>query len=491
MDDRLIELRHLLPHGQGSCLMLVLQAKRWSKDFEANFKGEESPLRKLFPGYLEVTETSSNENALKVLEALPLHGLCIILTQGGNQTLNFLKIELSRMGFTDIKGYRLAPSLKEVRWIIPAESRWAAAASLALYQPSLVRARFKKTVARVLSRLGLVSLWAPILVIIAAKADGHQFRWGGLSSFLAGLLDRPVELALFTGTPGYYRKPTVQVMDRQGRVLAFAKLGINEQTKAMLANEYVILKRLQELQPQNFSVPPVLHYGEVMGKNQHGLLVVKSNKKASGLGPHTLGREHYYFLTELWQKTLRVEAVKNLPVWQELTCRYTKALAYLEPEWQNRLRDAMEMLEKRSGELNILALAHRDFTPWNTYRQGNQLVVFDWEMAREPWPLFYDLFHFIIHPKAFLTKKSGVQILQKLSGDPVRMAMGCLCQIGIQEVVPWELYLLFYLCDISLFYHEMDSLEKGLWHEEHSRLFTVWGEMLDMLIGGEIPRCGC
>lgn len=487
MDARVAELRHLLPLGQGPCLLLVLRAKAWSKPWEADFKGEESPFQEIIPGHLEVVETSSKENALKVLKALPSHGLCIILTQGGNQALNFLKAELSQRGFTDIRGYRLAPSLEEVRWIIPAESHRAAAASLALYQPSLIKARIKKIIARGLSRLGLAAFWAPELAIVAGKNDFNHPSPKSLDGFFEELLGCPVELALFTGTPGYYRKPTIQVMDQKGQVLAFVKVAVNVQTEAMLANEYFILKLLQELKPQHFSVPPVLHYGKVAG---NGMLVLESAKKASDRGPQKFGKEHLNFLAEIWQKTFIRGDFKSSPAWQELTWRYAKVSPRLASDWRRRLQATMEMVERRSRELNFLTLAHRDFTPWNTYLKGNRLVIFDWEMAREPWPLFYDLFHFIIQPQAFLTTKSGRQILQKLAGEPMRMAQGCLSRAG-NEGVPWELYLLFYLLDISLFYHEMDFLEKGLWHEEHCRLFSVWGGMLDLLIKGEKIRCGC
>lgn len=271
VDARLAELRHLLPLGQDPCLLLVLQAKEAGKSLEANLKREGNPFQEILPGYLKVVETTSNEDALKALKALSFPSLCIILTQGGNQTLNFLKAELSQRGFTDIRGYRLAPSIKEVRWIIPAESRRAAAASLALYQPSLVKARLKKIVARVLSRIGLVGFWAPDLAIVAGKNDFNPPSPKSLDGFFEELLGCPVELALFTGTPGYYRKPTMQVMDQKGQVLAFAKLAVNEQTEAMLANEYFMLKRLHELTPRHFSVPRVLHYGEVAG---NGMLVL-------------------------------------------------------------------------------------------------------------------------------------------------------------------------------------------------------------------------
>jgi len=117
-------------------------------------------------------------------------------------------------------------------------------------------------------------------------------------------------------------------------------------------------------------------------------------------------------------------------------------------------------------------------------------VVFDWEMAREAWPTYYDLFHFFIQPQAFLTRNSGRQILQNLAGEPINMAQACLGQVG-RAGLPGELYLLFYLSDISLFYHEIDLLEQSHWRAERNRLFTIWGELMDLLLSGEQLRCGC
>jgi len=483
MDDRVAELRHLLPFLHGRCLVLGEGAEILAKGLASPFWAERTQVNILSSEFPAAIIASSGVDSFTGSHNFPFPetSLLILLTQGGSKVIKAKKRELAALGYNNITCYRLAPSRQEVRWIIPAGSPRVAAASLALYQPSLLTARLKKTVAKVLSRVGLAVLWAPDLAMVAVKGAGNQASPQGLGAFLAKLLGRPVELALFTGTPGYIRKPTVQVMESSGRVLAYAKLAVNEQTKALLANEYVILKRLHELNPQHFSVPRILHYGEVGGRD---LLVLESAKKASDRGPHTLGIEQSDFLAEIWQKTASTENFENTPAWREVKGRYDKLSPHLKADWRRRLSQGLKLLETRKRDLNIFVLAHRDFTPWNTYRQGNRLVVFDWEMAREPWPVFYDLFHFIIQPEALFNRTTGCKIFEKLTGEPIQNALRCLRKFGI-EAVPWELYLLFYLCDVSLFYHEMEYLEQGRGGEERPRMFNFWGEMLDLLLQKE------
>ena len=58
-----------------------------------------------------------------------------------------------------------------------------------------------------------------------------------------------------------------------------------------------------------------------------------------------------------------------------------------------------------------VAMAHGDFTPWNTYTTKHKVYVYDWELAEE-LPLLYDAFHYIFQT-GILVKKIPFSELQK------------------------------------------------------------------------------
>jgi len=65
------------------------------------------------------------------------------------------------------------------------------------------------------------------------------------------------------------------------------------------------------------------------------------------------------------------------------------------PEWMARLARIEENLRPHADTIP-LCLCHGDFTPWNTFVQGGRLYVFDWEYARDDWPVGFDLTHFLL-----------------------------------------------------------------------------------------------
>jgi aminoglycoside phosphotransferase (APT) family kinase protein len=60
---------------------------------------------------------------------------------------------------------------------------------------------------------------------------------------------------------------------------------------------------------------------------------------------------------------------------------------------------------------------HRDFTPWNLFRAGNEIHVVDWEGLR-PGPALCDLLHFVMHWHEQARRVSGRAALHDLFVAP-------------------------------------------------------------------------
>ncbi len=68
--------------------------------------------------------------------------------------------------------------------------------------------------------------------------------------------------------------------------------------------------------------------------------------------------------------------------------------------------------EKKFETELISCFAHGDFCPWNMMLDGDQLNIFDWEMAGT-YPLGFDMFTFIFQTSFLLRPKVGISQLIK------------------------------------------------------------------------------
>jgi hypothetical protein len=108
-----------------------------------------------------------------------------------------------------------------------------------------------------------------------------------LPSLLRERFGEEIELALFTGTPGYLRKPTIQVTHPSGTILGYCKIGANEETRAVVANEARILKLLSGIDIGTAAVPELVFCGSL----QDGTVVLlqSTRKKHLSSAPLILG----------------------------------------------------------------------------------------------------------------------------------------------------------------------------------------------------------
>ena len=76
--------------------------------------------------------------------------------------------------------------------------------------------------------------------------DRVRVEGGGesLESMLSTALGRRVHLSLYVSPPRAVRKPVLQLLDDDGRTVAFAKLGLGEFTSALVGDEATALRRL-------------------------------------------------------------------------------------------------------------------------------------------------------------------------------------------------------------------------------------------------------
>ncbi len=363
---------------------------------------------------------------------------------------------------THIETLAILPSIKNPRWIIPLKNKELIISSLALYQPSLLRAKLLKKMAVLAAKGGLSNLAMKDRVYFQRKDESIKkiFKRDDL------------HYAFFTGTEGCHRKVTVQVMNSDGDILGYIKVSDSEDVDSLLTNETEILEDLWRLDVRNGLFPGVLYHGSMKGVN---ILVLDTLKSAHSKYGSKLSDSHIDFLSEIFVKTSKVMEYRQ----SEFAGELRKRASDLEVEGLSKLSSIVNYIEDEIGDEKLLfGICHRDFTPWNTFFHDGKLYVFDWEYAKRGYPPLLDLYHFIIQDGILVRHLKPEGLMKRILKNE-QMLSKYSSLVGIDEKLLTPL-LLCYLLDISLLYIER---EKGRVEGDIKHMLDTWARMMELIIG--------
>jgi len=497
LDSRLIELLYLLPDFPiENCLVIDAledeiagQLKRRAVNLEIiNYQ----ELEKLEPNSRPLIGTFNCSDSptiffQKSYKLLSPQGACFAVVKrknsfsisNGDGKPQFLKKMVTGHGYQDVRLYGICPSLDDPRFVVPLLNNRLTSASLGLYQPSLRKAKIRKGLSYLLGLISLSSLWTPYILIIGSKTAVSDSC--GLPGRLAQSFLSEIECALFTGTPGALRKPTLQVMDHAGSILGYAKIAAEPKLEQLLKNEAEILKLLQKSGFRAAEVPRIKACERIHDHTR--FLLVSTTKKPFSPGPMKLSEGHLEFLVELFNVFRTESIIGDSPFIHDLYRRFTQIKGQLSSPWKQLLKLAFNEISKINADTIPFGIAHRDFTPWNTYRAGNKLTVFDWEFARKNWPPLIDLLHFIIQQGVVVKKQTPERLLAGILAPHHHegaLILAYLQQIGIPRKLLPRL-IIFYLVDIAILYLEKLA-ESAPASENDLALLTSWNSLLTQIL---------
>ena len=432
-------------------------------------------LRFIWPNATPLWARKSNATFLEQLRCNAIHAdvLCI-LTKSKDE--KFLQRVLTETSFAFFQCYAVVPSYHTPRWIIPLDNRRVASASLRLYNPGSLKGKVFKHIVSNLAYLGIQRVWARDRLIVVSKGNAQD---AFLATFLRELLEvRDICLAFSTGTPGYYRKTTSQVMSKDVRALAYAKIAGTQQAQKLLMQETKVLRRLAELHLSTGHIPRLLYAGQFHGNE---LLVQSAPSEKTRKGPRRLDRRHIEFLAEIFNQTSARKSFLESDYWIRIKKDVESLRERISDEWQRRLQNGLNICESALANKAIpLGLCHRDFVPWNTYLERRHLYVFDWEYAIEQGIPFWDIFHFVSFQAMLIARCSGKQLINRWWGREFKQLLTQYAEnIGVNlGLVP--VCFLLYLIEVSCFYLNMFARD-GLQDMQRQWLQKTWAEMLDEL----------
>jgi hypothetical protein len=286
--------------------------------------------------------------------------------------------DLRNAGFASISRFAVIPGWSNPRWFIPLGSPAVASAGFNLYTPARQLARLKRAALRAVVYSRLTFLFRDQLLIAQRELSPLQTEMERLFP------DRDLSIALSSGAPegARNRKASGAVIDSDGTILAFLKLGTTPLARSLLANEAQVLGRLQA-QNLNQLVPKLLMAGEI-----DSAYVTAQTPLPGRPAPTPIGPMHREFLSRLAfglaASVAQTQLVRDLP-------GRIAALPEPHPELTEPLEHALSILEEgtvRSGAI------HGDFAPWNLRRNGNTIAAFDWEYGNLDGPAGMDEIHY-------------------------------------------------------------------------------------------------
>ncbi|WP_030528897.1 hypothetical protein [Phycicoccus jejuensis] len=359
----------------------------------------------------------------------------------------------------DARAWALVPRAADPRLLVPTRNRAVAGAVVSGLGGGGARGVAVSLLGRA-ARSGLLGL-LPHLVV--APRPGAP----ALDILLEEVLGRPVTLAMGVGRVRALQKPVLRVLGDDGSTLAFAKVGVDATTRALVDHEAAVLGRLGRVEVHHLVVPTVLAH-----EGWEGLSVlVQSPVGGRGRVTPSLVSAAAVELAGL-DDTVRSPVGAQGP-WSDLVDRVRRLPA--SGPGQVLDRTLARMAAGADGTPVPWASWHGDFAPWNMAPADGRLAVWDWEGHGGPVPAGSDLLH------------HRLQELVVVCGVHPRAAVAELEREADGLLAPWSpadpaLVLALYLVELALGY-----LETGDHQTRLSRLEEWLEPSLAGLTAGRWP----
>jgi hypothetical protein len=283
--------------------------------------------------------------------------------------------------------FAVLPSRQDPRYLLPLGDSRTTLEGFRVYTPYGLGARLRKGLLAQIVKTGW-SGWAM-----------HSLHVGeplGLTALVTNVTgERNPAFAMLLGTPGKYRKLTVQVMRPSGETLGYIKLGLTKPAGDRVQHEARMLEDLSPLRPH---VPRPLYAGEW----QNSYMLFQSPLEGRP-GPAELSGMHLEFLERL--AAIRRVDKPGIQVVEEIGARWKEVTWRCDWRWQHLGTATLAAARRELAKVTVpCGFWHGDFAPWNTRVRDGQLSVFDWESCEDGAPLGWDTFHFSVQVASLLKK---------------------------------------------------------------------------------------
>jgi hypothetical protein len=355
----------------------------------------------------------------------------------------------------------IVPGEARAALLLPRRPRRAAAGALRHYKASASpRRRLLFGGLALAARIGLAEVLPERISIDAAGQSADS----DIAGYLAAALDQETVVSLRIGPPRANRKPVLELLTADGRLLGYAKVGVTGLTRDLVRAEAAALALLGGAPLARLAVPPLLHHGQWRG---HEVLVQGG---LSGSGPARNRAE----LSGAMAEVATVRGITRLPAtqspyWQQLRPRLAGCP---QRDLAGAVHDALSWLEPAAAVTSLdFGSWHGDWTPWNMTMSRGRVMVWDWERFQTGVPVGYDAIHYRLQEAA---SRGGVAPRDAAEAT-VASAAEALAPFGIGRAAA-PLVATLYLAENAIRYLHDGQAEAG------ARLGDVGSWLLPVLL---------
>ena len=222
-------------------------------------------------------------------------------------------------------------------------------------------------------------------------------------------------LAISTGTPGPFRKITAMILNSDGKISGYAKIGETPLAIQRIKHEAKILKLIADSSwvkghsswvigdsnSRRVHIPESLYEGEI----GDAYVLIQSPSPFEGKsGSSDFTEDYAQVLSAMISKTAIKKKFDESEFYKTL-----KENIYQYPvSFRNLMVKGFHKLEENLRDEEItLALSHGDFAPWNMLWKNKDVFLFDWEFANVKSPAGLDVVDFLFKIRVLLQKDVG------------------------------------------------------------------------------------
>lgn len=317
---------------------------------------------------------------------------------------------IEKNNFVEGKKFRLIKLSEGRAWLLPADKRRLSLKGLELYNPQNKKAKLVRNLFYKLIHLGLSRYLPCRIVELESSSSLKEVSFLGNIKSVLGRDD--LEFAISCGSSGIYRKPIIQVMSGEGKILSYVKLGWNDCTKRLVRSEARALNVLQAVKFNSFLIPQIIHCGD-WGEFSYSIQTSRDSLKEN---QNIEFNDAYLNIL----KELSVLKRKSLPLeesnfWAGIKER---SGSIINPYYKDTaLRCIVFIGERFENNKIFFHFSHGDFVPWNIKISGDRPFIFDWEYSQEEAPFGFDLSHFFIQAMLHLHGDSPQRVFRSLKNS--------------------------------------------------------------------------
>lgn len=339
------------------------------------------------------------------------------------------------------------------KWLIPLKN---SKTHLSLFQPSSLKGKL------VVAAFNIIKHFPFIL----KKINARSIRLNFLPQFISFIDDlfhiKQCEIGVFCGSPGKHQKLTLLVANKDS-ILGYCKLTDNPELLSIFQQEADCLAYLKSKGINN--IPESLFDGELPNLKGVYAFIQTTIRNGKVTSANYINQSVFSFVTRMFDLTK-----KELDYKDSNFCKSVNTLkSYInlfDKEEQNTLNRAIEKIELTLGQSSYYSAYHGDFTPWNSFLQGDKLFVFDFEYFQKYTMPFMDYFHFFTQSSIYNEYLESDKIFNKYVAikDTIK-----------QNIPNPDFYYTCYLITVMAFYLNRDN---GFLNDRIESCFRIWVNLM-------------